>query len=586
MNFYRQYIKYKKRYINTKYKNYLPYDQIGGYDDDSTRFIVQEGKIFKGIRIPSKQGTKIESIKPQHLELKRLSLNKYEYLSNYEVEYYWARYNEKPLYKLVFKRENSEVILVFDELNNILTSILYENEILKHKTFTIYFKETNKPYIRITMKEFDPTDKTYSTGSGEFEMYTQNDDPLKIVGLVSISAGENNVRSLELTIQKIVLNDFIIELPKPMRQISNFKNLIKIFPGLNIGNFFGKCKEIITELTPTQLVDDNLREDNLANYPDIISTIHNTICGKLFYYIPKERLEILMKYQFLLKIILASDARILKTFVNDKLKDRSNLDEYLKNINKIIPSKLRSKYISFKNGTNNWVRLDDIEKVEPQNRFTIIFDSGNFSSTLVGRNIVNKLNLPVSTGCRFISIGVVGEEKKCGDYVELEFKFNKDYPHGSNRSDSHSYKIIAFVDDGSMINTILFGHISGLKELFDDNYSIRNMLEEGDVRIEYLKEEQKDILNAHNILNGIIPKMGASLRLEKNTKLKILNEYIQILLIDVKPSFIHSPNTPRELMRETFSNLNNLYNALKDDNDIGINHDVTLMIKKYIDNDF
>lgn len=212
-------------------------------------------------------------------------------------------------------------------------------------------------------------------------------------------------------------------------------------------DYYAQCKDMYQDI-PKEMED----------IKPIFRNILSTMCGKLYYFIPRDALDILMKYQKIFKSIIDYDVN--KVILNIS-KDKIVLQNHINSIDKIIPSIFMNKYILFENSLNNFIPLP--------NENQIIFDSGNSSVTTISRNIATYLNLQPIKGCRITSTGIGGESKQCGDYVELNFKFDSKFPMTNNKI----YTIQAFIND-QLKDIILFGHLNGLDLLFNDNYSIKH----------------------------------------------------------------------------------------------------------------
>lgn len=193
-------------------------------------------------------------------------------------------------------------------------------------------------------------------------------------------------------------------------------------------------------------------------------------------------------------------------------------------IPKLLPSTIENRNIFFKNKTNNYVTLSDPMRV--------IFDSGNATVTSIGRNVVNELKLNVTKGCMMISVGVGGQNKTCGDYVTLGFKFSPKFPNGINKE----YQILAFVDDATLQNTVLFGHANGLDLLFADNYSIKGAYSKSDPRSKESEDSRRRIIDEHVSLNRILDIYLSS---PKSTKGKTA----LLGLRNIEQSYIHAYKT-------------------------------------------
>lgn len=280
-------------------------------------------------------------------------------------------------------------------------------------------------------------------------------------------------------------------------------NSKKIFPiFIFIGMFQKKDYKISEHLKELNNKPLNLKTFQLYN---ILQLFYNNYVYHLTNNCPTEQL---VNYGRFLKFLIDKD---FDTYY-EKIKNIHSNEDILQNIDsnliKPISAKINNMQMEFKtyDGVVKFRNLPTKIKnskgtlVEP----TILFDSGNTGITVIGRRIVDILNLPINQGC-FVGRGFGGKHV-CNGYVELEYKFS-----GNNYDNTKEYKCVAMVNDDNYTD-IIFGNKSGLYELFNDNYAIQYEYEKiddslyGQHNIDHVKQISDEIIRivseAHTLLTS------------------------------------------------------------------------------------
>ena len=492
MDYKQKYIKYKNKYLKIK-KN-----QIGGGEDET--YLYYDGKQIRGKLFTSQ--TEGKPIELQNLnENVRLFINDLQQSKYMRITHNTTETNEK--YTAVWDN-GSKVIIVTDKKINIQAIITYDNNKIIKKEFYLYI--TNQK-ISIILTEFQNDDETFIIGTGTFEL---KNNEIIITGICTIS---RKPWIINFRIKQIKCIDTDIFIDYPIDKIENLPILLA--KDNSYGTNFEICKSIANRVEKPDILYDKQQL-----YNDIV----NTICKKIIYIIPKETLKILNTYTNLVKLIIGYDMEKINLTIND---------ESTNEIPKYIPSTIDNENILFENKKGKFISVSD--------KFKIIFDSGNDSVTIIGRDIVKELDLNTSNGCIIRASGIGGPIKQCGEYVELKFRFNKNYPMTNNKV----YNILGFIDDSNLKDTVLFGHSNGLDLLFNDNYSIKNRFDPDSDKLGKYKSNRRLIKETYEKMNNILRTF-----IER----KDINIFKEL---NFDPDMIHTYYTdvPMQLVSNMYANL-------------------------------
>lgn len=449
MNYYEKYLKSKHKYIRLRQmrsiqlgacaKNQHTQQQRGGgYKIITSVFIVLDVDNFKA------------KINP-NLETKIIREGKFyrsDLITKVTEKGYPARYE-------FYSNDKIKEILYVGKDNENFAKILYKNEKPIKKTF--YFKATEWS-MEISINNFDDI-KSYTTGKGTFTL--NNTEKTIILSGDSIITKGKGERFIELIIKDINISGSSIEIKNYIIEngiVTKINSIFKQTGIINYGLFMEKCMS-----SPITL-------KNLNKYGAMKRNVLNTICGSIFYYLPKKVVKELLKYNNLLADIVNVKINNIKDNIDSLLNNSDEYNKYINTLDKYLPSIFMNKYFKIKNGRGVYKTLED--------KFTIEFDSGNEIFTLIGIDMVNELELKISRGCQEITTsGIGGKAKFCGEYVILDFRIDSKHPEHNNKN----YKVFALVDrTGAHKNLLLFGHGGGLNKLFDDKYVIKGLYEKQD----------------------------------------------------------------------------------------------------------
>lgn len=521
MNYKQKYIKYKVKYLN-----FNKTSQIGGGNDDAILIYDLEKDILNPSRISDKisstqlQINKIPTLIKQILNEKNKNVTDEKNIDIKSSNYISYTYNDKTI----------KLIMTTDNKGNIVSIAEYLNDQVTNKKFYFY-EDTNKLEIEIT--DFEKEDQSKTSGTGTFIL---TNDEIQISGKIKLIKGVG-IR----TIEAIITNIKCISIE--CLTVNNIKNkeymvvrdLFSLLDKEEItSSYLQQCKNILKSISSS------------IPYKPIYNDIINTICSKLYYYYPENEKKILIKYKNLVKLIVTNDFEQIQSNIST---DTTELQNLMKEIPKSIPSTFINKYFLIKNNLGKYIQVDTDHK--------IIFDSGNDSVTLIGQNIVDKLNLIPIKGCVINASGIGGKVKQCGKYVELEFKFDDSYPMTNKKV----YKIIAFIDNINLKDTLLFGHSNGLDLLFNDNYLIKNKYDEADSRnkddIKFYKQINDEYDRLERYINGIESQIN-------NDQINPSME-LELLLSPINRFLIHTYHTsiPETKIKNIFSKLREVKQKLE-----------------------
>lgn len=365
----------------------------------------------------------------------------------------------------------------------ILGSITVVNNIPVQKRFYFYPKYTsNTVPIIVTKTTFLDGDETFLLGDVDDRYLLSCGAMIELRFTISSSKSDAKLRELAMTVRKITFpGSDGYEIPTNIT-VNHINNIVVLLRSLNTSYAkpeYGHCQKAL-DTAPSEF----------KKYPKVYQNVVSTICNNIYYHYPPSAITSIMKTPTILQIITAEELNKILPII--KTWDDNAFENHLMDIPKLLPSTIENKHISFKNGKGVFVTLSTPMRV--------IFDSGNSTVTSIGRDIVKELGLEVTEGCMMISVGVGGKNKTCGDYVSLSFKFNPSFPNGTQKE----YQILAFVDDATLKDTVLFGHANGLDLLFNDNYSIKGEYSKSDPRSKHSEQDRRQIIDSHMKLNHIL----------------------------------------------------------------------------------
>jgi hypothetical protein len=207
-------------------------------------------------------------------------------------------------------------------------------------------------------------------------------------------------------------------------------------------------------------------------------------------------------------------------------------DFLLQNITKKIITTNKDFEI-FSNNTKDFIKFP--------NDLKLVFDTGNASGTIIGREIVERLGLEekdifITTGS---GVGT-GTSEFDGKYVTVKLKFKSD--SAFNIKDK-VYEFNAIVSSSSITDTLLLGQSSnGLKKFFEDNYCIVY----DNSKTKYNKEYKENLININKAIKD-------AQKASTDTEIKNI-----IILVNEAQSFLSSTFLDDDRILILFNELKNI----------------------------
>lgn len=402
------------------------------------------------------------------------------------------------------------------EVELIMGSMTIVNNIPTQKRFHLYTKYAldSAPLI-LSKTTFQGDDATFLQGDIDLKVPLSNGMVADVRYTIDRNELNQKIRQISLTLMSISFPEIMgvnqITIGKKVQHLNNIMEFIKQINVTYAKAEYAHCQKAL-EPAPVEF----------KRYPKVYQSVVSTICNNIYYHYAPAAVSSIIKAPNVLKLI--TDSELSKILPVIRTWDERTWDEHMQDIPKILPSTLENKNILFKNGAKKYVTLSGPMRV--------IFDSGNSTVTSIGRNVVDELGLEVTQGCMMISVGVGGKNKTCGDYVTLNFKFSPTFSNAINKE----YQILAFVDDATLKNTVLFGHANGLDLLFADNYSIKGAYSKSDPRSKESESARRQIIDEHVRLNRIL-----DLYLSNPTSLE--NKRSLLGLRTINQQYIHAYQT-------------------------------------------
>ncbi len=515
MNYQQKYQKYKAKYLKLKYT------QSGGGMEETFLYYDMTTNAIKGTKFKDnlpKVEIKFDVIPKDIQDIITASFQEpFTIIREDDIVYRKYTITGEPYKMIIITEKNTEkkVSIMYYNLNVLVKKILY-----------IYPSEN--PII-ITLNEFNKNDETYLiTNNNKFKIANNE---ITIEGICNITRKPWNI---EFIVKEIRIGNVSIY----VNMKTEMKALSELFQRYPDDRFSGVSNmELCTKLED-KIIKPKILDNNQTLYRNLLLTV----CNKIKFLTNKDIFFILTRYNNLLKFIIKYDLMALTEHLTPDL-----VTQYSKEITKFIPSTIDNKNIQIKNNDDNFESLREDHR--------IVFDSGNDSVTIIGRNIVNYLGLKTSQGCMIRAKGIGGNQDYCGDYVELKFKFADKY------FSDKEYVILGFVDDKELTNTLLFGHANGLDVLFKDGYAIKNQFDIESNKHASKLEDNAHIYGSHKRLNEILSEFINN----KNSK-KLTSE---LLNLKTTPEIIHHYITeiPIESLNELFTNLRKTKEILEKQDD-------------------
>ena len=374
-------------------------------------------------------------------------------------------------------------------------------------------------------------------------------------------------------------------------------------------------KNIILQL------NKNVESDKLIDmrkYLMLLKTLYNTSYNELFLELPTDVLMFLELYHGLIsqiiiyKLYAKYHQQIKNIVTNEKM-----INQIMKYTSKRINTHQTDVTIIIKHGTENsecklsgsllhGYQYDDngqcifptieedaaesnlhLRGVAKKILYNIIFDTGNSSSTLIGKGFLNyichlmgtnSLNLHYHALMFPIISNGIGGTMSTSNYIELQIKFNSEISHG-NKTAYNLYPTLITNKDASLYNTILLGH-GDLVNIFKDNYCVyydidrtkHDLLLARKVMIydEIITSHELVISELHTIMQYGLPRnsreelfmqmeIRKTVRLYNDIKTSSKNFYHQIDKIEILKNILQKLKGVIQTHREAFRALEPYY---------------------------
>lgn len=430
----------------------------------------------------------------------------------------------------LFTQQNNDNYLIHSYNNNKIRSInteTYKILVLEHDVLA-----NNKAsiYIKANINVFQTHFKVNQQLSDQTNLY-----PFDIIikyqnttlkGKCCFSGPANNyIINIALNNINDVTRFFTIDNNIPYG-INNKEDVSTLF-SLNTFNFQTFYdNEIKGDATIDGCIQSRILFKNICS--SVINMLFISYDMSIIYIYPK-------LFGLIIKYIIRNYINNINSLCRDNDTRISLLSNILKNINTFQTSNLQ-----IKNSNNEWIDTDSI------NNCRVIFDTGNSSHTLIGRNIVNNLRLnPIqtfTTSARGVNVNVANT--RYNTYVRITLKI-KDTVTDFNMNKEFTF--MAYIDDNADANILLLGHGSkGLKNFFEQGYCISY---NNDINI-FTQEYNATITAIDFITRTINESAGDFNNLNTNQKNQILI-LINNRFTEIKTALLNSDND--------FVLLNNLY---------------------------
>ncbi len=419
--------------------------------------------------------------------------------------------NNKYLYYSSQTKEDKNLIKVKitdPKENPIIIAIIKDNTVVE-KEFFIYHA-SGSLFMQIKLTDFSKGDDRLTTGTGTVLIYpdamkTMIELSGKIVittppkpTTTNVDVAEVRERNFTVQILSVKLLNETVQFQQDLTSFSNLKQLRDLVarkPQFDENIFFTGC---------FNLFSNNIHK-SYENKVPLFKNIITTVCNSLYYSLDRQSVQILLNYSQILKLLVQQNINI----ITDKLGNRYDTDNtlrlsHLNNVIKKLPSVISNQNILFKNGKGQFVNIKN-------NNTNIIFDTGNSATNIIGDNVVKELDLPRIQGCP-VTISGIGQDKFCGEYVILDFKFAPDYPQNNDKI----YTFTFFVNKTHVIDQMVFAHIDGLDKLFNDNFVIFDQYEETDKRKKQAREENEGVIKKFERFSNAVQKLKKWLTTDKS----------------------------------------------------------------------
>jgi hypothetical protein len=398
-----------------------------------------------------------------------------------------------PLYEIIVSNsQNNYQIQINDKSYTPVKPIMILSN--DSKIFYLYKKDIT---IEITtnINQFD--ESSYFKSHSSLIKISKSD--LELTGTCTISKKEKEKVIIDVIITKIgseyskwVCDIYDILRIIETRSIFDYEISYDIFKNINLSTFCPKSSVLLKNFYNSNFNLFFADNRNLYNY---LKNNYGKILEKMLF-----------------DIMTNSKNSIFSLCENDD--DREML---LKNVIKRIET--HNPYIHIMNNTHTYIPFPK--------KFKVIFDTGNSSFSIIGKNIVDALSLSPHKTFIFNASGVGGAIAYNNGYVTLSIKFDKSSPYYL----PHIYNFIAIIDDNNLKDTLLLGHSSKIfKDFLKNNYCVGYNYEKTHASI---VSESNPIKTYHDIINllDLLPKLYSNYKSTNNYDklLEYLSNFINIL---------------------------------------------------------
>ena len=459
MSNFHKYLNYKQKYFELKYgggiftSDTYTINEIGSIiikDVDVLSFI-KYNKTFNLLNFINVNNYYIKSILteiPTNFEIKNKDSIKLENasLSN----------NDKYINLILTNKQN---VLEINKETLSLNYILYNNNI-RIKIFTTDGNYNNfykiaiyKNISRVIYIEIDSRDKII------LENDKTNITNYKIININKIII-KNKGLDINITTNNFTFDFLNIKTLINIKSIDSYHELNENFELLDLLNNNDFDYEHSYDSFRDKYLQQICIESNI-----LLKNMYNSVYN-LFYINNNDLCNKIKIFGNIYSIIIEKEVIKNTPNLNKICNDENMRIHLLKNIIKRIPARYdyRNEDIQiYNNKTNSFELIKTINS-----DFNVLFDTGNATRTIIGKNIVDALGLEVQDFLN-ISPSGIGGEVIYDKLSKIKIKFITE-----NYSLNNEYEINGYIDESGHKDTIIIGQSStkGLKNFFNDNYCI------------------------------------------------------------------------------------------------------------------
>ena len=208
---------------------------------------------------------------------------------------------------------------------------------------------------------------------------------------------------------------------------------------------------------------DSFKTENLSSFceksPALLKNLYNAHFN-MFFLNNTDTFNLLKNGNGkLIEFMLLKEMCKIKDNIFRSCENNDDRETMLKNILKRIET--HNPHFLIKNSTLTYVKLPE--------QFKVIFDTGNSSFTIIGKEIVEYLGLMIYPTFKSVGSGVGGSSKYDDGYVDITLKMSDSSPYYLK----DVYHTRAIIDDNNLKDTLLIGHSSSIfRDFLKNNYCV------------------------------------------------------------------------------------------------------------------